>query len=465
MTHFSPTRREFLKNLGIASLGAMIAGCQSQIPYGENDNIRRRTNMNGKKNSRQPNIIIILADDMGYGDCGCYGSSSIKTPRLDSLASGGVRFTDFHSNGAVCSPTRASMLTGRYPQRCGVEDVILAASQRHVGLPVEEVTFAELLKGEGYKTALFGKWHLGYEPKFNPVRRGFDEFRGFVSGNVDYKSHIDQTGEVDWWKGDVLKPEEGYTTELVTEHGMRFIKENKDTPFCLYLAHECPHYPYQGPKDDAFRSPGHPEPKQGPRKDRAEAYKEMMASMDTGIGKIVDTVASLGLAEETFIFFFSDNGPCPPGSAGPFRGGKASVWEGGHRVPAIGYWPGVIPAGTETAETCLGMDLFPTLLSMSGVEIPPKLNLDGIDILPVMTGVGKNPDRTVFWRHHEQKAARRKNWKLVVRKENAAPELYDLSNDPGESQDIAASHPDIVVDLSKALSEWEQSFSKEEVPL
>ena len=409
---------------------------------------------------RAPNIILIVADDMGYGDASCYGSPAIHTPGLDAMAAGGVRFTDFHSNGAVCSPTRAALLTGRYQQRCGIDGVIRARGQRHLGMPLQETTFAEVLKGAGYKTALFGKWHLGYERRFNPVQRGFDEFRGFVSGNVDYRSHIDQAGYEDWWNDDALTPEDGYTTDLVTEHGLRFIEQSREGPFCLYLAHECPHYPYQGPNDAAFRTPGNPEPVRGPRLDQDRAYVEMMQSMDSGIGRIVDRVRSLGLEDDTFIFFFSDNGPDGPGSSGPLRGRKATVWEGGHRVPAIAYWPGRLPREAVSDVPAMSMDLFPTLAAVAGVDLRSDLALDGQSLLPALDGEASQPDRALFWRHAGQTAARYGNWKLVL----DAPDgpdigLYDLEADLGEAQNLAGERPDLVASLRARLRDWESDVS------
>ena len=209
----------------------------------------------------RPNIVLIMADDLGYGDISCYGAKHVNTPHIDALAKNGIRFTDYHSNGAVCSPTRAALMTGRYPQRTGVEGVITAARHREVGLPLEEVTIAEVLKGAGYSTAMYGKWHLGYDIKrFGPQLQGFETFEGFVSGNVDYFHKIDQEGHKDWYIGDELKHVDGYVTDLINDRAVDWIdghvKKNKNKPFFLYLAHGAPHYPLQGPDDKGFRVVG-----------------------------------------------------------------------------------------------------------------------------------------------------------------------------------------------------------------
>ena len=315
------SRRGFVLGVGVGI--GMLAGGGCGSAFGK---------LGGK--DEKPNFIIIMADDLGYGDVGCYGSSKILTPNIDGLAKGGMRFTDYHSNGAVCSPTRAALLTGRYQQRCGINGVVTAARHRETGLALSEVTFAEVLKGAGYTTGLFGKWHVGYPVEFNPMKQGFDEFAGFVSGNVDYQSHIDQEGYFDWWKGEKLEDEKGYTTDLITKHGERFIEKHKGESFCLYLAHEAPHYPYQGPGDGPERAVGNRNAFPG-RKDRAAAYVEMVEAMDAGIGRIVAKVKAMGIERKTLIFFCSDNGPATHGDSGGLRGKKGSLWEGGHRVPGI----------------------------------------------------------------------------------------------------------------------------------
>lgn len=404
----------------------------------------------------RPNFVIIMADDLGYGDIGCFGSGNIKTPNLDALAAGGLRFTDFHSNGAVCSPTRAALMTGRYQQRSGIGGVITAAGHRGVGLAESEVTFAETLAAAGYAPAIFGKWHLGYAREFNPVRQGFGEFRGYVSGNVDFFSHVDQEGFEDWWKDDRLQPEEGYTTHLITKHGVRFIKENKDKPFCLYLPYEPPHYPYQGPNDKAQRKIGQKGRISADRKDIDEVYREMIEEMDKGIGEIIATLSDNGLTEKTLVFFCSDNGANNNGSNGSLRGQKGQIWEGGHRVPGIAFWPGKIEAGTETDATALSMDLFPTMLDAAAIK--PVPGLDGTSLIPLMTEGKPLAERTVFWNVGKDSAARRGPWKLVMTggKGNGA-QIYDLSNDIGEKSPVE--DPEAKAELMKSLEAWKASWA------
>ncbi|MFW5846435.1 MAG: sulfatase, partial [Planctomycetota bacterium] len=228
---------------------------------------------------------------------------------------------------------------------------------------------------------------------------------------------------------------------------------------CLYLAHECPHYPYQGPADPAYRSPGHPEPIKGPRQDSAAAYREMMEHMDAGVGRIREVVREEGLERDTLIVFFSDNGPDGPGSAGPLRGGKGSLWEGGHRVPAAACWPGSIPAGGVVDATCMGMDLLPTMLALAGVSCPSGLQLDGVDLSPVLRGTGELPGRRLFWRHAGTRAVRDGDWKLHLDRDDVAT-LYHLASDRGELRDRSADHPALVAELRAALRAWEADVDR-----
>lgn len=422
--------------------------------------------------AERPNFIIILADDMGYADASCFGNDRYQTPHLDALAREGMRLTDFHANGPVCSPTRAALLTGRYQQRTGITGVVFADPARGLrdnhGLLPSEVTFAKPLQAAGYRTALFGKWHLGYAKRFNPMHHGFGEFRGFVSGNVDFHAHIDQAGFQDWWHGLELKDEPGYTTHLITKHAVRFIEEHRAAPFCLFVSHEAPHAPYQGPGDPPVRGPQARPSLEGA--EIARAYREMMQEMDKGIGEVVATVKRLGLAERTMIFFFSDNGGTRHGNNGPLRGNKGSVWEGGVRVPAIAWWPGKIPAGSVVDATGMSMDLMPTMLDLAGVSLPARHAVDGVSLRRVLLENGALPERTLFWDYSGRQAVRRGPWKLLVNQNNprAAPPgqprpppsgggvlLFNLEADVGEDNDLAARHPERVQSMLAELKAWQ----------
>ena len=326
-------RRNFLITASCAAFCLVFSSCSGGATH-------------AKQN--KPNFIIIMADDLGYGDLSCYGATHVKTPQIDALAAGGMKFTDYHSNGAVCSPTRAALMTGRYQQRSGITGVVTAKNHRHTGLDLDEITFAEVLKSAGYTTALFGKWHLGYAVEFNPRKQGFDTFTGFVSGNVDYHSHYDQEGYEDWWQGTNLRPEEGYSTYLIGQHAEGFLDKHRDKPFCLYLAHEAPHYPLQGPSDPPARTAGKGRSADIRRQNPRDVYRRMIEAMDKTVGDIVTKVKQLGLEENTFIFFCSDNGATGLGSNGALRGHKGQLWEGGHRVPARGR------GSASASRTCSG---------------------------------------------------------------------------------------------------------------
>lgn len=242
---------------------------------------------------QRPNFVIIVADDMGYGDISVYGNDYIKTPNIDKMASDGMIFTDFHSNGAVSSPTRCALLTGRYQQRAGLENVLLVpknGENMNVGLQPGEVTFAKVLGDNGYKTALIGKWHLGYLEKYNPLNFGFQKFVGFKSGNVDYQSHRNRYGDVDWWDGLEMNNMPGYTTTLLTDLSEEYIKENKNTPFCLYIAHAAPHSPLQGPKELAVRTEQTPEGDKNSDRPNIDIYKDMVEELDVCVGRILTTL-------------------------------------------------------------------------------------------------------------------------------------------------------------------------------
>jgi arylsulfatase A-like enzyme len=404
-----------------------------------------------------PNLVLIMADDLGYGDLGCFGSGTIRTPHLDRLAADGLLFTDYHANGAVCTPTRAALLTGRYQQRCGLEEVLFA-KDRVGGLdPATACCPVHTLRRHGYATAIFGKWHLGYQPRYNPVHHGFDLFRGYVSGNVDYHSHVDGIGIADWWHNLELADEPGYVTDLVSGHAVQFIRAHRDRPFFLYVAHEAPHFPYQGRHDKADRAPGRRDfPGWGSRTDRRAAYKEMIEAMDDGVGRIVDTLREQNLADRTLVLFCSDNGAMTQvGSNGCLREGKGSLFEGGHRVPAIARWPGRIAPGGSTGETVLSMDWLPTCLALAGCAGDVPAPLDGVDLTRLLCERAPLPERTTFFRYRNQAAARRGRWKLL--RDNGHHLLFDLAADLAETTDLAARAPDTVRALDAELAAWEQA--------
>ena len=408
---------------------------------------------------RRPSFVVILADDLGYGDTSPYGGW-IATPELDRMAAEGLRFTDFHSSGNVCSPTRAGLLTGRYQQRAGIPGVVFADAKRaahYTGLQSSEVTLAESLKDAGYATALFGKWHLGYQPQYNPVHHGFDEFRGYVSGNVDYHSHRDNQNREDWWHGLEKSPEEGYVTHLITRHAEEFIRRHRERPFFLLLAHQAVHDPYQGPGETILRGPDsvadHAE-----LRDVKDIYRDMMIELDRSIGRTLSVLRETGIAEDTFVFFFSDNGANRHGSNQPWRGFKGGDWEGGHRVPAIAWWPGKIEPGVSDALT-ISLDVMPTLLEAAGVKPPPDRALDGVSLLQHLRRRQPLAGRRLFW---NGVAVREGPWKLMST--GGQDQFFDLQSDPGESKDVSASHPRRVAAMKAALAEWSADVQREATP-
>ncbi len=404
----------------------------------------------------KPNIVLIMADDLGYGGMSCYGNTELSTPALDSLAKNGLKFTDFHSNGSVCSPTRAALLTGNYQQRAGLEGVIYVRGEtREVGLDTTEVTIAKLLKNNGYATGIMGKWHLGYNKEYNPVHHGFDEFYGYLSGNVDFHSHYDNAAIYDWWHNLDSLYEEGYVTDLITEHSVDFINQHKEEPFFLYVPHEAPHVPFQGRNDPAYRFPGEEFTYHGPVEDTERAYNEMVEVMDEGIGKIMETLEKNDLLENTLVIFISDNGAEKFGHNGTLNGQKISLLEGGHRVPGIAYWKGKISPGV-SSETIITMDLLPTILSIT--KTPAGGDFDGIDISNVLFENGKLDERSLFWKYRKQKAARQNQWKLWVTETDTA--LFNLEQDLQETNNLADKHPDITEDLVQQLEAWEQDVNQ-----
>ena len=429
------SRGDFLKSIG---MGAAALAAPASLNAAQ---------------AKKPNFVIILADDMGYNGTSAYGGF-VKTPNLERMAREGMKFTDFHSSGAVCSPTRAGLVTGRYQERAGVPGVVNAspkAAVHYTGLQTNEVTFPKVLKGAGYSSAIMGKWHLGYFKKYNPMHHGFDEFRGYVSGNVDYFSHIDGAGAYDWWNGLEQVVEEGYSTHLITKHAVRFIEENKDRPFCLYVAHEAVHSPFQGPNSQIQRGPLKGKRVGADNLTNEEAFIQMMTEMDTGVGDVLDAVDRCGIDENTFVIFFSDNGHAfnnPGRFTPPFRAKKGSVFEGGHRVPSIARWPGKIKPNVVNDGLFISLDLFPTMVELSGAKTPKGHKFDGVSMADALLKGAAKKERKLFWRGE---AMRDGKWKFVDGKSGG---LFDLESDLAETTDLSDKFPERAARMKQALEEW-----------
>lgn len=391
-----------------------------------------------------PNVIIILADDLGCGDMSLY-NGWIKTPRIDQMAQEGIRFTDFHSNSSVCSPTRAALLTGRYQQRVGIIDVI-AGHLDTPGMDPTELTIPRLMKQNGYRTALFGKWHLGDELKNNPIYHGFDEFVGFLPGGTDFHKHNK------WMDGKEVKDQKGYSTDIITNRSVDFIKRNKEKPFFLYVSHQAVHNPYQTPADSIENRSGK---ELNNTKLNRPRYKIMLEEMDKGVGKIMDTLKKYGLDENTFVFFFSDNGDVRVSPyEGPYRGGKFSNYEGGHRVPAVARWPKHIKAGWTSNELIVGMDLLPTIMDIVSIDVPKQRKLDGISIKDHLLNQADLPDRQVFFGYEPKlgTAMRDGHWKMQTKGD--VIELYDLSRDIKETTNLADKYIKRTEKMKAAIEKW-----------
>ena len=402
--------------------------------------------------TNSPNIIVILADDLGYGDTSVY-DGWVQTPNLERLAAEGLTFTDFHSNSSVCSPTRAAFLTGCYQQRVEIVDVVA----RHLdtpGLSPDEVTIPRLLKDDGYRTALFGKWHLGMEEEFNPIHHGFDVFRGYLDGYVDYHVHHNT-----WMNGLKKEDQLGYTTHIITRNAVQYIENNADHPFFMLIAHEAVHLPFQTPDDTPENRKPIPKSEQWSRDRIRPKYKVMLEEMDKGIGEIMAAVKRAEIDERTFVFFFSDNGAIGAGANLPFRGGKFSHYEGGHRVPAIAWWPGNIEAGTKTDQLVVGMDLLPTIMELAGIEIPAERKLDGISIGGLLLNDKELPSRPVFFGYEPKlgTAMREGRWKMIVKEDKV--QLYDLSQDIDETDNAADAHPQRTKAMQAAIEAFKQDVA------
>jgi arylsulfatase A len=434
--------------------------------------------------TRPPNVVIVLCDDLGYGDVGAYGHPTVRTPRIDRMAAEGQRWTSFYVADSVCTPSRAGLLTGRLPIRSGLnplnEDRRVFYPDSTGGLPASEVTIADLLKARGYATTAIGKWHLGHLPPFLPMAHGFDGYFGIpysndmdmlpipgtttaIGGEDPKKRARMMDPRVEYWNVPLMRGEkvverpadQRTITRRYTEEAVAFIRKNADRPFFLYLAHTMPHMPL-------FASPEF----QG-RSARGR-YGDVVEEIDWSVGQVLDALAALKLDTETLVLFSSDNGPWSlfdeqAGSVGPLRGAKAATWEGGMRVPAIFRWPGTIPPGVVT-DIGATLDLLPTLATLAGADVPNDRVLDGYDLSAVLRGQGRSPRQDVFYyRGPKVYAVRHGSYKahFFTRSEygpdpevaHDPPLLYDLDQDPGERWDVAAKHPDVVPALRKIVAD------------
>jgi len=424
------------------------------------------------ESAARPNIVLIVADDLGYADIGCYGHPTARTPRLDRLAQQGVRFTQHYANGPECSSTRTALMTGRYQQRAGglecaigtgnvgrYDDAIRLAERHELGLPIEQGIIPADLKNAGYTCAAFGKWHLGYEPQFNPMRYGWDRFFGCLGGNVDYFTHRELSDLPVLYENDRPTQRSGYMTHLLADEAVRFATQEHANPYFLYVPLTTPHFPYQRPSDED-KVVNADNWTQG----TTEEYLGMIEDMDTVVGRILDAVEQSGREKDTLVIFVSDNGGTAIANHAPLRGLKGGLFEGGIRVPLIVRWPGHLTAGSESHQPCITMDLTASLLRVAGDHsAAEKRSLDGMDILAHVQRRAAREPRRLFWR------ARRgtKTWRAVrdadlkyvelSGAEGAGAWLYDLAVDVGEQHDLSARRPAERKQLRELLAQWEVS--------
>ena len=408
----------------------------------------------------RPNILLILADDLGYGDLGCFGNELIETPNLNRLAVEGARLTNHLVCSPVCSPSRAGLLTGRYPQRTGVQGV-LRDHHDDIGLNLDEQTIADVLVAQGYETALIGKWHLGMSGPYRPNRRGFEHFYGFLNGTIDYYSHLSRGGGAKGrpasYRNEEPITEEGYFPERIYNEAERFLSGEHDRPFFLFLSLALPHEPLQAPREWLDRY-DHVE-----SQDLA-TYAAMVSCLDDGVGRALAALESSGAADNTLVVFLSDHGwrqrrDREVGSNGPFRGGKYELTEGGLRSPAIVRYPSHVDPGVTLDAPVISLDWFPTFAALAGADGAARSPLDGVSLLGLLSAGRTLPDRILFWGFRDDQtgtpqsyAARRGRWKYLEVGGEAT--LYDLAADPGETTDLSAEQPEVAASLRSELEEW-----------
>ncbi|HEY9292469.1 MAG TPA: sulfatase-like hydrolase/transferase [Microlunatus sp.] len=425
--------------------------------------------------ARRPNVVIIYTDDLGYGDLGCYGATDLATPHLDALADRGVRATSWYSNAPVCSPSRAALLTGRHPINAGVTH-ILPGRRTTPGLTNDQPTLMSILAEQGYRTGIFGKWHLGLTPDCRPRSHGFEEFFGFLAGCVDYYSHIFYWGQAggtdplhDLWHNETEIWHNGeYLTELITDRAVDFIERNQDEPFFCYLPYNAPHYPMHAPQEYLDRFAELPQDRQ--------IMAAMIAAVDDGVGRVVEALRRSDLLDDTVIIFSSDNGPSAEsrnwldgneqpwraGTTGGFRGFKGSLFDGGIREPFLISYPRTLPAGRVVDTPAQMSDVVPTLLSLLGVD--SKIDFDGRDVTGLLAGTAGSPHQQLVWSQDNQLAIREGDWKLVTNPcldfDSVLPDpvwLSNLADDPYEQTNLVDDHPELARRLLAEVTDWYQA--------
>ena len=418
----------------------------------------------------RPNIVFIVADDLGYADLGCYGGRDASfgpvSPVLDGLAARGLKLTQGYSNSPVCSPTRFALMTGRYQYRLrgAAEEPINSKSRGSttLGLPPEHPTLPSLLRDAGYRTALMGKWHLGYPPAFGPLRSGYDEFFGPMSGGVDYFTHCSSTGQHDLYLGDAEQQEGGYLTDLITDHGLDFVRRmaggaRSGTPFFLSLHYTAPHWPWETRDDEALAQEvkGNLFHLHG---GNIDTYRRMIHHMDEGIGRLMDLLRAEGLERDTLVVFTSDNGGERFSDNWPLVGGKMDLTEGGIRVPWIAYWPAVIAPGSTSTQTCMTMDWTAPMLDAAGAPAAASHPLDGRSLMPLLRDATWRDDQPLFWRmnHRGQRAMRHGPWKYL--RVDGHDYLFNLEGDERERANLAPIAPERLAAMVQAWEAWEATM-------
>jgi len=391
----------------------------------------------------KPNIIWIVSDDCGYHDFSMHGSDT-PTPRIDSIGTNGVRFTNGYVPGTVCSPTRAGLLTGRYQQHFGHEFNIPPQYSEDNGLPLSETLLPAVLKDAGYRTIALGKWHLGYAPKFHPMERGFTDYYGFLQGARSYWP-LENPTQLNRMLRDreVVTPEAfEYMTDHLADEAAAYIADSKDQPFFIYLAFNATHGPFHATEEDLAKANG----------DKVAA---MTIGLDRAVGKVLDALKEHGLADNTMVVMINDNGGTPRHDNRPLRGNKGSCWEGGMRVPFVIQWPAVIPKGQVVDSPVIGLDLFPTAMVAAGIDKSPGNELHGVDLVPYLTGKAEGvPHQTLYWKNSDKWAVRDGDLKLCVPEGSGEPMLFNLANDIGETRDLAARRPEDVARLKALYEAW-----------